>query len=656
MNNKMLISTAMLNAYWEREKKDTLDLLIPFIKYSIAKTTTVGSVIDIPKMSQHFKEEFGYDTIPANVITLILNRLTPSILTKNKGEYRLETSLDDAMNNFEKGHAQFVEHCSKVAITLKDFLNEKALRYKYNEEQALQELIAFFATNGLCVIKDTALLEMLKKKDDAIKYEIAQFILRENDKKSEVFNYIVDIVKGFFVSTVISLQPQNATVSQSKFKGLKCYIDTRVIIDALGLRLPEAKVAAQELISMLREKGADLYCFEHNYQEIEDIIAAYKHDLKYPHHSHPYQTLESWDAQEYTVTDVERYQTILKDKIRALGINVVAKPFIEDISKYPFNHSEIAAFIKEHMNYNKKEALEIDIDSIASVLLLKEGNTASEIEKSGAIFVTSNIHLANVVNIFLKVQNICDPETQAMPIITDMDLSSILWLKCYATHKDYPVQRLIEHAMIALEPSHSMLKTFFDIVDRIQAEGGITEDEAAIIRSDAFCRKELSSVARGDVDNITDQTVYDIKDSLKKRYIGDADEKSELNYQKYQQEKEKKRTIIINALKQVKEYREKSYNKIYKFLFRLSCLIVIAVACSFIILSIIDIGKNEYLTVKIILLLFGSAGTIDMLYSKMNLIKRLISKIANNFADKQSDKKKIEYENILGDIKYDISE
>lgn len=32
MNNNVLISTAMLNAYWEKEKKDTLDLLIPFVK------------------------------------------------------------------------------------------------------------------------------------------------------------------------------------------------------------------------------------------------------------------------------------------------------------------------------------------------------------------------------------------------------------------------------------------------------------------------------------------------------------------------------------------------------------------------------------------------------------------------------------------------
>lgn len=62
MNNKTLISTAMLSAYWEKEKKDTLDLIDPFIKYSIAKTTTVGNAIDIPQLSAYFKSSIKLAT------------------------------------------------------------------------------------------------------------------------------------------------------------------------------------------------------------------------------------------------------------------------------------------------------------------------------------------------------------------------------------------------------------------------------------------------------------------------------------------------------------------------------------------------------------------------------------------------------------------
>lgn len=93
-------------------------------------------------------------------------------------------------------------------------------------------------------------------------------------------------------------------------------------------------------------------------------------------------------------------------------------------------------------------------------MLLREGHKALEIEKSRAIFITSNIKLVRVVNSLLEENKVCCPENEAMLIITDMNMSSIVWLKCYSTHKDYSKQRLIEHALVALEPSPALLTTF----------------------------------------------------------------------------------------------------------------------------------------------------------------------------------------------------
>lgn len=649
MNNNVLISTAMLNAYWEKEKRDTLELLVPFVKYSIAQTTAQGSEIDVSTMIGHFRKEFGYESIPTNVITLILNRLSPAILKRYKGKYILKVSLDEDVQKFEKGHTQFLERRSKVAQALKAFLNENlTLCDQYDEEIAMQALITFFATNGLCVIRDTMLLEMLKKSDDALKYCIAQFILQEWNAKSYIFNYIEDMVKGFFVSTVISLQPQNITVAHSKFKGLQCYIDTRIIINALGLHLPEAKEASLELLQMLKAKGAELCCFEHNYREIEDIVAAYKNGLKNPRNNRSHQTLEGWDEQKYTVTDVERYQILLASKITALGIKVIPRPSISDLQAYPFNDNDLVSYIEERMNYGNRDALETDVSSVASILLLREGHRALEIEKSKAIFITSNIKLVSVVNSFLEENNVCFPENEAMPIITDMDMSSIVWLKCYSTHKDYPKQRLIEHALVALEPSPALLTTFFDIVDRIESEGGITEDEAAIIRTDAFCRKELANTVKGDNSSITEQTVYDIKDKLRKKYVGAAEEKTDLNYKKYIEERETNRNSIVKALENVKTIRQTAYNKIYELLNVIAWIIIVGLIFSFIILSVIGVKDNGQIWRAMILLFFSICGTVDMVASKMNHIKRLIKYIATAISDRLADKKKAEYVEILG--------
>lgn len=83
MNENVLIGTAMLNEIWNSQQKDLFDLLIPFLKYSIDRTTKVNEQLDISKIKNYFRKEFGYENIPTNVIRCLLNRLSPKILIKN---------------------------------------------------------------------------------------------------------------------------------------------------------------------------------------------------------------------------------------------------------------------------------------------------------------------------------------------------------------------------------------------------------------------------------------------------------------------------------------------------------------------------------------------------------------------------------------------
>ena len=80
MNHNVLISTAMLNALWEKKRTDVLDLLIPFLRYAIAKTTSKDDIIDVGKVTNCFKNEYGYDDIPIGVIETMMHRLTPRTL------------------------------------------------------------------------------------------------------------------------------------------------------------------------------------------------------------------------------------------------------------------------------------------------------------------------------------------------------------------------------------------------------------------------------------------------------------------------------------------------------------------------------------------------------------------------------------------------
>ena len=316
MNNNILISTSMLAAYWESNRHDTFDLLTPFIKYAIAKTTSVGAHVRIEEISKYLKSNFGYETMPMHIIKLILKRLSPNVLHKEKNGYILAKNIDEEVEKIEKRQLQFKEQREKVVAALSEYLNSKYVtKHNYDPERTMNALIDFFVVNGLTIMREPEKLELLKYKDDQQRYHIAQFVIEEVKKDSSIFHYILDMVKGFFVSTVISLQPKNTSISLSKFKGLKCFIDTSIILSALGLHSSAENEAAKGLLDMLREKGADLYCYNHTYEEIRDIIYAYKKGLENPRKSHQYHTLVGWDERKYTSADVDMYLPLLKNKI-----------------------------------------------------------------------------------------------------------------------------------------------------------------------------------------------------------------------------------------------------------------------------------------------------------------------------------------------------
>ena len=55
MNQNVLISTALICSMWDKYNKDTLDLMTPFLIYSIAKKTQVGHQLDIGEITVFLK-------------------------------------------------------------------------------------------------------------------------------------------------------------------------------------------------------------------------------------------------------------------------------------------------------------------------------------------------------------------------------------------------------------------------------------------------------------------------------------------------------------------------------------------------------------------------------------------------------------------------
>ena len=646
MNQNMLISTALISSLWDTHHKDTLDLMLPFLKYAIAKKTAVGQQLNIDDISTLFKEEFGYESIPRNVLLLMLNRLSPDTVSKKRDNYVLVTSLDADLASFERQRTLYKERRNQVGTSLADYLNQhlSKIQASFTCETALSALIAFFAEKGLIVSQTPEQLALIKRDDkDRTIHCIARFIISEQKSDSVLFDYIVDMVKGFFVSTAISLQPENSTLPHSKFKKLKCYLDTPIILNVLGLRLPSAQIAAQELLDMLESEQAEICCFEHTVKEIREIIRAYKFSLASPGTKNAHNTLEHWDEINYSIDSVARYLTLIESKIAAKNIKIIPSPAKRSTWIKGLRYTRFVEYLQTKIPYGSDSAREYDILSVMGVMRLRDGHTAPDIETCGHIFITTNIPLITAVN-----KNLINAGEFVPPVMTDATMSSIVWFKCSQTHQNYPKYKLIENAMLALEPTNSLLKEFYTTIDQMTADGGISNEEASVIRSDIQIKRELAVAVNGDATQIDQNIVEQLRESLRKRYIGEDKSKSEENYQKYIQQKAQNDKALREIILNIDSHGSKWRAHTIKALTILAYIILGAMFLGLIGFSIAAfVISKSYWVGAIALLITDCIGFYDLTFGKKQVIQNWINKIADIIAEKAMERKQNDLQPII---------
>lgn len=644
MNNNVLISTSILNAFWENDKKDTLDLLLPFFKYSIAKNTKVGDKLDTIKITKFFKSEFGYDFVPSNIVKLMLNRLSPKILERKDNKYYLKVSLCDEIDKFDSKRKVYKERSSKIAVALLDFLTINYKGCSYTENNVNTALISFFVLKGICIIRDTEMLRLLKSSDDKLNYCIAQFILQEKKNDSEIFSYIVDMVKGFFISSAIYIQPNNESVSKAKFKNLCCYLDTSIVLNALGLKTNEEQIAATELLDMLKKENAVLCMFEHNFEEVSDIIKAYKLCLVDPYNNRSTHTLEFFDEYQYKSNDVERFLSLLRSKITSLGITIVGNPCYDE---YLIDEQRFTEHIKNNITYRKDKALKRDVDSVSAIYRLRKRKFDRSIERCKHIFVTSNVKLVNVTNYYFKKEI----KDNVPLLISDLNLSAISWLKSSSTNQNYPKNKLIENAVSSIAPSTQLMGLFFEKIDKLNAEGGISAEEAAIYRTNLFCKRELAKETQGDPDRMDEEMLNSIFDRFKESISINEKEQSELNYQKYLEQKEqasKPKRKALNEIEKEGEKAEKNAKLFYWILYWITTCIIALIGIYSIIIGIDS--KAHFLFSGIFAIAIDIWGMIDLIFGKKSIADKIINRKIFMHKTRKMDKKRKEYEVLFGNL------
>lgn len=530
MNRNTIISLAMLYALWQSKRQDLLDLIRPFVLYAVGNTTEVGSEVSIEQVCEYMESEFGYKSIQSAVIDRILARETSSriqkdyrYIEKTNKRFVLIKELTHLIDDFSTKRTTCKEHSDSVTRALTGFLNENQVckRVDYTQMEAERLLLSFFERQGGSIVLSVDDLRQIKSRSNEIDYFIARFILLEYERRSVLFDYLVELVKGYFVTTALYLQAENPNATTASFTDVTFFLDTRLLLAYLGYKTEEENNSVQKMVESLKKHGAKLACFTYNIDEVNSILEAYKFSTVSKFKRPSAFTLEYFDVQGYSYTHVEANQKRFVQRLTDGGIHNVSpkNTFDDDASREcsglldEKRVKEILLSIKP--NYNQI-ALQDDLTAINTVSRIRKGRKYPYIEKCKAVFVTSNSVLVTATKEYVR-ESMCD---FGFPIaITGEDLCVMAWLKDFEQSNSLPQMRLLENVLAAITPSKELMEAYFSHLDDLERQGMIGDDEAALLRVDLFAKRELMHLTFGERSNLDASVINKIRDRIREESV-----------------------------------------------------------------------------------------------------------------------------------------
>lgn len=657
MKKNAIISLAMLYALWQTKRSDLLDLIRPFVLYAVGVTTKVGDIIDVEGICRYMESEFGYQSFQCAVVERILLRETSDaikqesrIIKKENRKFILIASLSTQVEKFNSKRLVCKEHSDAVTTALAGYLNHNRAcrRDNYTSSEAEVFLLSFFERQGGSIVLSADDLRQISFKNSELDFFIGKFILEENEKRSSLMDYIVELVKGYFVTTALYLQAENLDVTHASFSNVIFYLDTRLLLALLGFKSSQENESVQEMVKSLQRNGAKLACFSYNIEEVENILEAYKQSTVSPRRYPATITLEFFDERGASYTHVDAAQKAFIQKLRNFQVNEISfeaaliNAGVKDQATGLLNDDELRNILLEMKPSYNVSTLPDDLAAINTVSRIRRGKRLPNIEKCKAVFVTSNPLLVSGTKQLL----INHSEDVGFPLaITGNDLCVMAWLKDFERSNNLPKMRLLENVLAALTPSKELMDAYFDNVDYLEKQGDLSGDEAALLRMDQFAKKELMELTKGEKGNLSTAVVQTIRENIRRE---SKEEGIKIGENRGTQTLNELRTA---ACKQAEKEIEEEYSRKERLWIKIIKIAAIAIALLFSSASIYmivmtGIGSPLSIATTIVALVTLVQGTGTLLI-KDNWATKVARRTLQRQKFKELDERKTKYLGLL---------
>ena len=467
----------------------------------------------VEEIQDALTSRYGLVVPPQTLRTLLRRTSKCGLVRREYGRYFRERALPQS--NIPEATAKIESDHFHLAAELRNYLADHRQPLE-TDEDALALLFEFLERNHVGMVLDEPHQDQPDSGESPLHSKtrlVVRFIKEVVPSNDRLTTILQRMLEGFILQNTLLLKDIN--FASRKFKDLRIFLDTRLVLQALGYQGETSRVATTQMIAMLKRTGAQVGVFEATIKEIKAVLHFHQGRLATS------QGRDSLDTtplarffliNQYTPADVAQIIALLDQYVVQAGLSI--RPVPTRIPRYTLDEQDLAQRLAKTDTPEDEPRVWHDVDCVAAVLTLRGSTFPQDIDNAKAIFLTATgLVIKNVTEWFrqqLEGENLKGKAESLLPPVAHyIALSNVAWLKLPASGQKLKLHELIALCAAALQPTRKTWDQFKRHLRSLQDSGVVSSDETAAILVNQFTDVHLSHLE----DHLTDDTDID-SDSL----------------------------------------------------------------------------------------------------------------------------------------------
>lgn len=458
MNRNSLVALAYI-----KESANPISIFCNYILYCLE--VSPNKTLRRDELVENIESEFGLHLSPHFLLVCcrILRKEKKIIIQSDSATYCVHNSTFDVANfNIQRELFR-----SKENGLINGLVQHAAeLKQSWTYDEARGHLSSFLVTrqNAARLFTHGDVNSVDRENKIHPEWYVAKYITKVLERENDEAEYLTDVVKGLMIYIGAHQFQDFEAEKNQKFRGTNFFIDTRLLLRAMGFSWKLEVDAANELIGLIANSYNGRICaFEHTIKEIEIALSVASDELKSGKQISNLELRVFAAVNKCDAFDFEIYSNGARNKIEnelKCDIKQSLDWDDENTRKYNLDWESLTKYIRDRYPMWKPRAISNDISALNSINIYRKGNYAVRFggKDNLPIFITSSFSLVDAVRQYTLDHGGSDTDTiqwkvDALPVVSDNMIMSRLWLPKAASLSAIPTLTIARNAYAAQQAS-----------------------------------------------------------------------------------------------------------------------------------------------------------------------------------------------------------